>query len=442
MSHARTMERSSKLAPLTLVSKYYPVANYSYPRSEGAPTPCNSRRPSNDESKDNNIKRASSSLDYFQPSPLSSSPPGLIDDRTDSEASADVDDFGYHAHADELWDSFWKSGHHHILALDDYKKKATATATAIPAMTAVSAAPSCCIPPKVPEKDYPALIPSPQYSRRRPQGPRSQGSHAWPLSDQRQSSQLRRPSPTYSAFPKIVTIPSPPCTRQSSSSQLSTTPCSENGLSTMDTPQQAPVTSHHHRPGSPHPRAFSPASLKAFQRPATSSGSRPTSPIDYPYPSPPPTAPLPSLPPLCPRASSHPTPRSSNLCQPPNQTIIRPYKSTTQLRPPPEPLPVSVFEYDTDSDCDDDDSSTTDSPTLSFFRFHRRSQSPNNNDSILTRRRGSASKTAAAQQSFVDAATVAKERRKRRKRTNTMDSLPLVMKQSDVLSRMLGRRSR
>jgi Wiskott-Aldrich syndrome protein len=434
MSHARTMERSSKLAPLTLVSKYYPVANYSYPRSEGAPTPCNSRRPSN-ESED---KRAS--LDS-QPSPLSS-PPGLIDDRTDSEASADVDDFRYHTHTNELWDSFWKSGHHHILS--SYKKKAT---TAMAAAGPISAARSS-IPPMVPEKDYPALIPSPQHFRRRPQGPRSQGSHAWPLSDQRQSNQSRRPSPTYSAFPKIATIPSPSCTRQSSSSQLST-PC-ENSLSKMDAhcpPQQAPsprpVTSHHHRPGSPHPRAFSPASLKAFQRPATSHGSRPSSPMDYPYPSPPPTAPLPSLPPICPR-SSHLTPRSSNLSQqshPPTQ-IIRPYKSTTQLRPPPEPLPVSVFEYDTDSDCDDEDSSATDSPTLSFFRFHRRSQSPNNNDNILTRRRGSASKTVATGYVVDAAATVAKERRKRRKRTNTMDSLPLVMKQSDVLSRMLGRRSR
>ncbi|RFU72139.1 hypothetical protein TARUN_10118, partial [Trichoderma arundinaceum] len=331
------MERSSKLAQLTLVSKYFPVANYSYPRCEGAPTPYNSRRSSNE--SDN--KRASLGS---QASPLSP-PPGLIDDRTDSEASADDDDYRYHAHADELWDSFWISGHHYYHS--SYRKRAAAMAVAGPVSVAVS-----CIPPMVPEKDYPALIPSPQRLR----GHRCQGSQAWPLSDHHQSNQPRKSSPTYSAFPKIVTIPSRTCTRQSSSSQLSTSPC-EDSISPTDVrcpPQQTtpsrPATSHHRRTGSPHPRAFSPASLKAFQRPATSHGSRPTSPMDYPYPSPPPTAPLPALPPICSGAPCSPTrltPRSSNLSQlepnqqsqpqlhyptqPPPQTI-RPYKSTTQLR--------------------------------------------------------------------------------------------------------------
>lgn len=439
------MERTSKLAQLTLVSKYYPVANYSYPRSEGAQTPYNSRRSSN-ESED---KRASL---VSQASPLSP-PPGLVDDRTDSEASADDDDFRYHAHGDELWDSFLESGHH--IHSSHKKAAAIAMAAAAAAAASFSAAPGC-MPPMVPEKDYPALIASPQNPRRCLRSKES----LWPLSNHRQSSQPRKPSPTYSAFPKIVTIPSGTCTRQSSSSQLSTT-C-ENSLSAMDAPcppLQAPLlpprpATSHHRPGSPHPRAFSPASYKAFQRPSTSHGSRPTSPLDYPYPSPPPTAPLPALPPLCSR-SPHPStllaPRASNLAHTEPAPVrhiaqtIRPYKSTTQLlpRPPPEPPLRSVFEYDTDSDCDDDDGdSTTESPTLSFFRFHRRSQSPNTHDGILTRRRGSASKTP-VQQSFVDAATVAKDRRRRRKRTNTMDSLPpLVAKQADVLSRMLGRRSR
>ncbi|GFP59406.1 hypothetical protein TASIC1_0013010200 [Trichoderma asperellum] len=100
------MERSSKLAPLTLVSKYYPVANYSYPRSEGAPTPCNSRSPSYKWSREDFFKRSSVDSQPPAPSPLSS-PPSLVDDRTDSEASADVDDYRYHTHANELWDSFW-----------------------------------------------------------------------------------------------------------------------------------------------------------------------------------------------------------------------------------------------------------------------------------------------------------------------------------------------
>ncbi|KAL7898465.1 hypothetical protein HDV63DRAFT_417040 [Trichoderma sp. SZMC 28014] len=433
MPPTRTMERSGKLAPLTLVSKYYPtVANYSYPRGEGAPTPCNSRRPSSSKcwSSFEDIKR--SSVDS-ESSPLSS-PPSLVDDRTDSEASADVDDYRYHAHTNELWDSFWRSEQHHILD-DSHKKKPLimATAAADPATTAPSRA-----PPKVPEKDYPALISSPQRSRRRPQGPRSQGSNGWPLSDQHpQPERPRRPSPTYSAFPKIVNTPSP----------VPSSAC-ENRLSRMDArcPPHPPA-SFSRRPGSPHPRAFSPASLEAFQRPAaTSHGSRPSSPMDYPYPSPPPTAPLPALPANCPKAP-HLTHQSSNLSQQQPQPIshtIRPYKSTAQLRrPPPEPLPVSVFEYDSDTDCTDEESSPLESPALSFFRFHRRSQSPRSNDDIFTRRRGSASKvasTTAQQSSLIDAAE--KENCKRRKRNNTIDSLPRVVKQSDVLSRMLGLRSR
>lgn len=456
MSPNRTMERSSKLAPLTLVSKYYPaVANYSYPRSEGAPTPCNSRRPSSSRywSSFEDIKR--SSVDS-ESNPLSS-PPSLVDDRTDSEASADVDDYSYHTHANELWDSFWMSGQHHHILDDSHKKKPFIMATS--AADAASTAPSR-VPPQVPEKDYPALISSPQRSRRRPQGPRSQGSNGWPLSDQHpRPNHTRKPSPTYSAFPKIANLASPACTRPSSSSQLPTGAC-ENRLSGIDArcplqqappPPPHPPASLYSRPGSPHPRAFSPASLKAIQRPASSHDSRPSSPMDYPYPSPPPTGPLPALPANCPKAP-HLTHRSSNLSQhnntqqqlqPPNHTI-RPYKSTTQLRrPPPEPLPVSVFEYDSDTDCTDDESSPLESPALSFFRFHRRSQSPRSNDDIFTRRRGSASKvasTTAHQSSLIDAAE--KENCKRRKRNNTIDSLPRVVKQSEVFSRMLGLRSR
>lgn len=453
MSPTRTMERSSKLAPLTLVSKYYPaVANYSYPRSEGAPTPCNSRRPSSSKcwSYFEDVER--SSVDS-ESSPLSS-PPSLVDDRTDSEASADVDDYRYHTHANELWDSFWMSGQHQYQQIEDsHEKKPFIMANA--AIDPASTAPTR-VPPQVPEKDYPALISSPQRSRRRPQGPRSQGSNGWPLSDQHpRPTHTRKPSPTYSAFPKIVNLSSPACTRPSSSSQLPTGAC-ENRLPDARCPLQQtpphPPASPYSRPGSPHPRAISPASLKAFQRPATSHGSRPSSPMDYPYPSPPPTAPLPALPANCLKAPPliH---RSSNLSQPshtqqqqlqPPNHIIRPYKSTTQLRrPPPEPLPVSVFEYDSDTDCTDDESSPLESPALSFFRFHRRSQSPRSNDDIFTRRRGSASKvasTTAHQSSLIDAAE--KENCKRRKRNNTIDSLPRVVKQSDVFSRMLGLRSR
>ncbi|QYT00617.1 von Willebrand factor and related coagulation protein [Trichoderma simmonsii] len=437
-------QRTSKLAQLTLVSKYYPVANYSYPRSEGcyARTPYNSRRCSN-ESEDKRTSLASSQASamaspYMYPFMLSLPLPSLIDDRTDSEASADDDDIRYHAHGDELWDSFLESG---LYIHDNLESRAAAMASSV-------AAPEC-VPPMVPQKDYPALIASPHQVRRRPlpQEQRAQEC-SWPLSD---SPPRRRPSPIYSAFPKIVSIPSGQCSRQSSSSQLSTVCSTDVPCAPKDAPPLPPrPAGSHPRSSSPHPRAFSPATFMVLQRPNSSHGSRPNTPLDYYYPpppSPPPTAPLPALPPLSSRPP-HPstlTPRSSNLSHveptPTTTKTIRPYKSTTQLRPPPplEPLPISVFEYDTDSDCDDEDdeSSSSGSPTLSFFRFHRRSQSPNTAEGILARRRGSASKTG-VQQSFVDAATVAKDRR-RRKRTNTMESLG---KQSDVLSRMLGRRSR
>ena len=63
------MERSGNLVDLTLVSKYHPVANYSYPRNDSA-APYSGR----------------SSLTRSDRSSLGSegSAPGLIDDRTDS----------------------------------------------------------------------------------------------------------------------------------------------------------------------------------------------------------------------------------------------------------------------------------------------------------------------------------------------------------------------
>ena len=88
-----TMEPSSKLAEIKLVSKYYPVANYSYPRGD-----------------DTNITYSTSRTLQDRTSVNSeSSAPGLVEDRTDSEVSQD-DDYQYHAHTTELWDSFWRPG--------------------------------------------------------------------------------------------------------------------------------------------------------------------------------------------------------------------------------------------------------------------------------------------------------------------------------------------
>lgn len=82
-------QASSRLASLTLILKYYPVANYSYPRYEIIPR--SDRRSSVDRSL---YESEGSTPDFF-------------DDRSDSEASAD-DDYQYHAHASELWHSFWE----------------------------------------------------------------------------------------------------------------------------------------------------------------------------------------------------------------------------------------------------------------------------------------------------------------------------------------------
>ncbi|KAM3501205.1 hypothetical protein MY11210_009407 [Beauveria gryllotalpidicola] len=84
------MDRRSKLAEIKLVSKYYPVANYSYPSPMSPTSPTISR-----------LDRCSVGSE--------GSAPGLIDDRTDSEVSQE-DDYQHLAHATELWDSFWQAG--------------------------------------------------------------------------------------------------------------------------------------------------------------------------------------------------------------------------------------------------------------------------------------------------------------------------------------------
>ncbi|KAF7540106.1 hypothetical protein G7Z17_g12280 [Cylindrodendrum hubeiense] len=156
------MERSSKLADLKLVSKYYPVANYSYPQRD--------RRSHNGQS----LSRASNSSDTAS---LGSdgSPPGLIDDRTDSEVSLD-DDYQYHTHATELWNTFWKPG-------------------------AEGKDPALELQPR---KQYPALIPSPQ--QRRKLGLEDRRIAAWPLPEGPRP-RTRKAAATYSAFPKLIPLP-------------------------------------------------------------------------------------------------------------------------------------------------------------------------------------------------------------------------------------------
>ncbi|EGR46530.1 uncharacterized protein TRIREDRAFT_109779 [Trichoderma reesei QM6a] len=449
-----TTTATTKLAHPILVSKYHPVANYSYPRSE-APSSASS-------SSSFVFSRTPYSSNEPRAAPISP-PPGLVDDRStyDSEASSstDDDDFRYHVHSGELWDSFLEAGQHPLHGV--YQTETVEMAGSSSSSLSASFEALCVAPPVVPAKDYPALITAaaapPRIKRRPVPAPPQQT--PWPLSDHDQRnhhpSQPRKPSPTYSVFPKMATIPSSgTCTRKSSSSQLSTSssstdaPCPPPAQKALPPPPPPPPTclpplppppqrlaaSQYHRSESPRrPRRFSPASsLTSLQRPGTCHGSRPASPMGLPYslpPTPPPTAPLPALPPHSSR-SHHPSTamasRAHNLshaeaaapCHPAPPQTRRSCASSTKLptRPPPEPLPRSVFEYDTDSDDEDgsrnnnnkynnnnnsNDSSSssssrssTDSPTLSFFRLYRRSQSPNtSSEGILSRRRGSASKT-------------------------------------------------
>lgn len=154
------MERSSQLADLTLVSKYYPVANYSYPRNETM------------------SKYASHMAAPPDRSSLGSdtSAPGLIDDRTDSEVSAD-DDYQQNNNTSDIWNSYWRPG--------DQRKTE---------------------PEVNPRKQYPALIPSPH--RRQESDDSGRQSPSWPLPDGATCKpRTRQAAATYSPFPKSTPLP-------------------------------------------------------------------------------------------------------------------------------------------------------------------------------------------------------------------------------------------
>lgn len=159
-----TMDRTSKLVDLTLVSKYYPpMANFSYPRNETA----------NDRDQTSGDRRSVGS---------DSSAPGLTDDRTDSEVSAD-DDYQHHWSGEEaeIWDSFWGRG------IKGKKEDFGLTFKA----------------------QYPALIPSPQRRRnQRVTCEAGQRNSAWPLPEGSPiQGRNRQPAASYSPFPKPISLP-------------------------------------------------------------------------------------------------------------------------------------------------------------------------------------------------------------------------------------------
>ncbi|VUC20360.1 unnamed protein product [Clonostachys rosea] len=158
-------QQPSRLASLTLVSKYYPVANYSYPRNETVSTSIKA-----------GVDRCSSgSL---------GSVPGLIDDRSDTDTSPEEEDH-YHTQSSDLWDSFW----------DQKAEKSRLSQN----------------PEAQQKKQYPALILSiPQPSSRSYpyEGDSGIKSPSWPLPEApAQKTRPRQPAANYSPFPKPIALP-------------------------------------------------------------------------------------------------------------------------------------------------------------------------------------------------------------------------------------------
>ncbi|EQL03006.1 hypothetical protein OCS_01274 [Ophiocordyceps sinensis CO18] len=404
------MDVSSKLADLTLVSKYHPVANYSYPRHDSSAP---------------NSAISSSTGCYSDRSSLGSqaSDPGLIDDRTDSEGSVD-DDYQYHAHTTELWDSFWQPAKmlDHELTMH-------------------------------PKKQYPALIPSPSASRRRRQLDATEAPVAWPLPDGSPRDKCRKPaatytaspkstsSPTYSAFPKPPTptarlwrTASPAQGTTSSGTTSSTVPAPTRRRGSSPKPLRPPRP-----PGeiiTPCIRVVTPCARQDRWYPQSPLAQRDSGFLDEPF--------------ARPRtAGGHSYSSSAASSASANVALEQRYQHSKFTRAPrqcksiahltrpvpePEPEPHSVFEYDSDSDSEHG---------RSFFRFHRR------NDSDSRRSTKAPATEAPPSQA------------RRRPRPQTAPSVPepqearpssRLCKQEppprrkrqghDVFGRMLGRRSR
>ena len=318
------MDRNSKLVDLTLVTKYYPVANYSYPRK--------------------NSRSAAHGKEDRESLGSDSSAPGLVDDRTDSEASLD-DDYQYRTSTDELWDSFWPP-------------------------RAESKKPQETLAP--PAKLYPALIPSPRRKKQQ-QLPSSRAPSppmAWPLPNGTPPSQRRTrkpagafiesPTPKPTGNPKDPSPAIPPRSpRRHSKARPPRRPA--RPAETLLTPciQQpgfvsgALVTSDFVILKDRDLQALSPVP------PRTSYEQRPSKSMDEK------TSPGPkyTIFPVSSRSSTHlPLPET----RPSPQRSPRHFKSMAALPSrAPEPEPHSVFELDSDDD---------DEPRP-FFTFHKRSQS-------------------------------------------------------------------
>ena len=425
------MERSSKLADLTLVSKYYPVANYSYPRNESV-----SRYAAHLAAPPDRSSRGSDA-----------SAPGLIDDGTDSELSVD-DDYEHNHHTSEIWNSYWRPEDEKKVELEVH-----------------------------PRKRYPALIPSPQHRRKESDEENGRQSPSWPLPDgAAPRPRTRQAAATYSPFPKTSPLPpraKPPSPswensrpRRPARDERLLTPC----LNQATSPVQAFLNSlpnYIRRAPEPEPepivrqaQAEQPqicTIAEEPERPQTSRSAvaaRPPTPAEMARPKTshshlPPTPAEPrhvkssrSLRPISPMDISRPRPCLANRpptpfeAEPPNlyasdhhfpvpdiphDQKLRYQKSMTFLTPEGEPR--SFFEDDSDAEDEEEEGNK------SFFRFHKRSTSD-------LRRRSARS-------------TESETSKRRRGRTSPTPPEPPGRQSqdrkrhgADVFGRMLGRRSR
>ncbi|KAK0387896.1 hypothetical protein NLU13_4141 [Sarocladium strictum] len=312
------MERPSKLADLTLVSKYYPVANYSYPRKDGS---------------------RSSSPTHRSSLGSEGSAPGLVDD--DSEASFD-DDYQYNSHASEIWDTFWQP--------ESFK----------------------CEEDVHPKKQYPALLPSP-YHRRDHADISSRRGAAWPLPES-PCQQSRKPAAAYSPFPKPIALPPrstslvPSWTNSRSQEKPQRPPRPDSRIVRSYLTPRSPITSAFAAadistsrpitrpltPSEPRPRVISPLE----PRPATSCGNR---------------APSPSCGPANTIILVQPSP---GLPSPAFQFPVPPPAQERPLPARPPMLDLSAQELKSffDHDSDDEEGEPESTPRFKFL-FHKRSDS-------------------------------------------------------------------
>jgi hypothetical protein len=163
------MDRNNGLADLTLVNKYFPVANYSYPRPES----CAQHEPRT--IADRNSLGSEGSA------------PGLVDDRSDSEASFGFsfdEERNYEVKAAELWDSFWEPQKEHDTGVEVISRNQYPIYAQQPRPT------------------------SPTSTGRGDRTHRPSNRTAWPLSENAtQRSGNRKSAANYSPFPKPTPLP-------------------------------------------------------------------------------------------------------------------------------------------------------------------------------------------------------------------------------------------